>query len=102
MEVNASRSTTELDTGVACSDVKSPGQGPGPAPEGEPWRFFGLRCGPSWGAGLDAGDLEVGVHLHGDVGAVALGHVRLRAGALGVVLDPLDGAARPRRQGGGL
>ena len=58
--------------------------------------------GPTGTAGLDAGDLEVLVDLHGDLRAVTLGHVGLVGRALGVVLDPLDGAAGDGSQGGRL
>src|SRR5205085_2218533 len=48
-------------------------------------------AGAAGAAGLDARHLEVLVHLHGDVAAVALDHVRLVGGPFGVGLDPFDG-----------
>src|ERR1043165_2253400 len=47
----------------------------GPPRRASPGAFSDYAAGRPGGAGLDAGDLEVGVHLHGDVGAVALAHV---------------------------
>src|SRR5207248_5777619 len=50
---------------------------------------------------LDAGDLVAAVHLHGDPGAVGLGHVRLVGRPLGVGLDALDRPTRDGRLGRG-
>src|SRR5258705_11973032 len=58
-------------------------------------------AGPDQGARsvvLDGGHGEVAVDLHRHVAAVGLGHVGLVGGALGVVLDPLDGPTGDGRQ----